>query len=52
MKKAIVILYVIAITQFVFTLAGFAISYAITKEGFVVAGKGLMELCDKRYVQK
>lgn len=56
MKKAIVLLYVIAAAQAVGSLTGFAISYKFLEMSLYEAGKSMGEeiirICDQRYLQK
>lgn len=56
MKKAIVLLYIIAAVQAVGTLTGFALSYKVLQmsmyEGGKRIGEEMIKICDQRYVQK
>ena len=56
MKKAIVLLYVIAAVQAVGTLIGFGVSYKVTlmtmHEGAKSIGAEMIKICDQRYQLK
>lgn len=51
MKKAIIILYAIAVVQAFGTIIGFFISYKVMEMSFYEAGKELVKACDQRYVR-
>lgn len=56
MKKAIVLLYVIATVQAVGTFTGFAVAYKFLERSMYEAGKSIgqemIKICDQRYLQK
>lgn len=56
MKKAVVILYIVAATQALGTIIAFAVAYEIMDRAFYKAGESIGEMvikvCDQRYIQK